>query len=65
MFGIIPLMAAAPMIAASCQKSEKSVVFQFAQSNVWPLPKMLVPLVEYYNKTFSKDKDFLPVKLQI
>lgn len=64
MFGIIPLMAAAPMIAASCQKSEKSVVFQFAQSNVWPLPKMLVPLVEYYNKTFSKDKDFLPVKLQ-
>lgn len=64
LFGIIPLAAAAPMIAASCQKNDKKVVFQFAQDNYWPLPKMLVPLVKYYNTTFSKAKDFLPIELQ-
>lgn len=64
LFGIIPLAVAAPMIAASCQKNDKKVVFQFAQSNSWPLPKMLVPLVKYYNTTFSKHKDFLPIELQ-
>nr|WP_307918863.1 hypothetical protein [Mycoplasmopsis bovis] len=52
------------MIAASCQKNDKKVVFQFAQDNYWPLPKMLVPLVKYYNTTFSKAKDFLPIELQ-
>nr|WP_307918243.1 variable surface lipoprotein [Mycoplasmopsis bovis] len=31
LFGIIPLAVAAPMIAASCQKNDKKVVFQFAQ----------------------------------
>nr|WP_307929255.1 variable surface lipoprotein [Mycoplasmopsis bovis] len=40
LFGIIPLAAVAPMIAASCQKNDKKVVFQFAQDNYWPLPKI-------------------------
>ncbi len=65
LWGIAPLMALAPIIAAKCGggNETKSIVFQIGHRKSWPLSGGLAPFAEYYNKTFKGQKDFMPVKM--
>ncbi|EIN15029.1 Hypothetical protein, predicted lipoprotein [Mycoplasmopsis agalactiae 14628] len=67
LWGIAPLAALAPLVAVSCgdknENTGKNIIFQIAHSSSWPLANALTPFVKYYNKTFSKDKDFIPVEM--
>ncbi|MCE6061508.1 hypothetical protein J8A71_01145 [Mycoplasmopsis agalactiae] len=67
LWGIVPLAALAPLAAVSCgdknENNGKNIIFQIAHSKDWPIAGALTPFVDYYNKTFSKDKDFIPVKM--
>ncbi|WP_430002795.1 P68 family surface lipoprotein [Mycoplasmopsis bovis] len=65
LWGIAPLMALAPIVAAKCGDGNetKSIVFQIGHRKSWPLSGGLAPFAEYYNKTFKGQKDFMPVKM--
>lgn len=65
LWGIAPLMALAPIVAAKCGDGNetKSIVFQIGHGKSWPLSGGLAPFAEYYNKTFKGQKDFMPVKM--
>ncbi len=65
LWGIAPLMALAPIVAAKCGggNETKSIVFQIGHRKSWPLSGGLAPFAEYYNKTFKGQKDFMPVKM--
>nr|WP_307908679.1 variable surface lipoprotein [Mycoplasmopsis bovis] len=62
LWGIAPLMALAPIVAAKCGDGNetKSIVFQIGHRKSWPLSGGLAPFAEYYNKTFKGQKDFMP-----
>lgn len=53
------------MSVVACYKEQpKTVVFQAAQGQGFPLSVALKPLVQYYNNTHKNDEDFLKVRFQ-
>ncbi|AKJ20608.1 P68 family surface lipoprotein [Mycoplasmopsis synoviae] len=61
------ILSAAPL-AVSCgadevKPADKQIIFATAQGDTWPLMVALKPMIEYYNRTFFEDPDFIPVSL--
>ncbi|MFL1037989.1 hypothetical protein ACJOMK_05985, partial [Mycoplasmopsis synoviae] len=58
----------AAALAVSCgadevKPADKQIIFATAQGDTWPLMVALKRMIEYYNRTFFEDPDFIPVSL--